>query len=233
MIPFLDLAAATNELRHELDAAYQRVLDRNWFILGSEVRAFEEEFAEFVGANHCIGVANGLDALTVTLRCLGIGQGDEVIAPANTFIATWLAVARTGATVVGCDVDAGTLNMTASDVRPHITERTKAILPVHLYGQPVDAAAFDDLENETNVPVVYDAAQAHGATFDATPIGAFGAASTWSFYPGKNLGCLGDGGAITTNDDALAEELRVRRNYGSRVKYVHQVAGTNSRLDEL
>lgn len=224
MIRFLDLRTAHAPIEAELSAAVQRVVASGWFVLGPEVEAFEAEWAANVGARHCVSVGNGLDALTLTLRALGVGAGDEVVVPSHTFVATWLAVAATGATPVPAEVDPRTYNLTAYGVTP----RTRAVLPVHLYGQPtaVPTAA-------TNVPVVEDAAQAHGARLDGTRVGGAGRTACWSFYPGKNLGALGDGGAVTTDDDGLARTLRLLRNYGSARKYVHEQAGVNSRLDEI
>ena len=232
-VPFLDLHAAVAEVRDELDAAWHRVMDRGWFIAGDELAAFEAEFAAYTGARFAIGVANGLDALTLTLRAWGVGPGDEVIVPGHTFIATWLAVSQVGAVPVPVEVDDATCNLDATAVQAAITPRTRVILPVHLYGQLADMTAIADVAKRNGVRVLEDAAQAHGAKRDGLAAGALGDAATWSFYPGKNLGAYGDGGAVTTNDDALAAKLRALRNYGSERKYVHDFQGTNSRLDEL
>lgn len=233
MIPFLDLKASYFELKAELDEAVARVLSSGWYILGPEVDAFEAEFAEYCGAQHAIGVANGLDALHLALRAMEVGPGDEVIVPSNTYIATWLAVSQCGATPVPVEPDEATHNIAPSLIEAAITPRTKLILPVHLYGQPADLDPILTIARRHGLRVLEDGAQAHGARYRGTRIGAHGDAVAWSFYPGKNLGALGDGGAITTNDAELADRLRVLRNYGSRVKYVNEVPGYNSRLDPL
>lgn len=233
MIPFLDFGAMHAELRPRLDAAYARVVDSNWLILGNEVTAFEHEFAAYCGAKHCIGVANGLDALFITLKAMGIGPGDEVIVPSNTYIATWLAVSYAGATPVPVEPDLRTYNIDPARIEAAITPATKAIMPVHLYGQPADMDPILEIARRHNLKVVEDAAQAHGAKYKGRRTGSLGDAAGFSFYPGKNLGALGDGGAVVTNDDALADKLRVLRNYGSREKYHNEVKGFNSRLDEL
>jgi dTDP-4-amino-4,6-dideoxygalactose transaminase len=233
MIPFLDVAAGYRELRDELDEAYHRVMDAGWYILGREVSAFEAEFASYLGVDHCITVGNGLDALHLALRASDVGQGDEVIVPANTFIATWLAVTYAGATPVAVDPHPDTFNLDPAAMEAAITPRTKAIIPVHLYGQPANMAAIREIATAHGLRVIEDAAQAHGARFGDRYVGAWGDCACFSFYPGKNLGCFGDGGAITTDDAELAERLRLLRNYGSREKYHHDTAGVNSRLDEL
>ena len=232
-VPFLDLARTHDTIRAELDAAWHRVLDRSRYILGEEVEAFEAEFAAYCGAAHAIGVANGLDALHLILRAHGIGPGDEVLVPSNTFIATWLAVSQVGATPVAVEPDPATYNMDPVLAERAITGRTKAIMPVHLYGQPADMTALRDLARRHGLLCVEDAAQAHGATFDGRMTGSLGDAAAFSFYPGKNLGALGDGGAITTSDPTLARRMRELANYGSSEKYVHRQQGVNSRLDEL
>lgn len=232
-VPFLDLRAPYFELKHDIDTAVARVLASGYFILGPEVEAFETEFAAYCDASHAIGVANGLDALQLALRALGIGVGDEVIVPSNTYIATWLAVSQVGATPVPVEPDAATFNLDPAKVRAALTSRTKAILPVHLYGQPADLDPLLALAREHGLKVLEDAAQAHGARYRGRRIGAHADAVAWSFYPGKNLGALGDGGAVTTNDPVVADRLRVLRNYGSREKYVNEVQGFNSRLDPL
>ena len=232
-VPFLDLQAPHLELRAELDAAIDRVLNSGWYILGPEVEAFEQEFAAYCETAHCVGVANGLDALHLALRALGVDSGDEVIVPSNTYIATWLAVSQCGATPVPVEPDERTYNIDPSRIEAAITPRTKAILPVHLYGQPADLDPILDLARQGGLKVLEDAAQAHGARYKGQRIGGHGDAVAWSFYPGKNLGALGDGGAVTTNDPEVAERLRVLRNYGSSVKYVNEVQGFNSRLDPL
>jgi dTDP-4-amino-4,6-dideoxygalactose transaminase len=221
------------ELRPQLDAAYARVVDSNSLILGRELEAFENEFAEYCGARNCIGVANGLDALFITLKAMGIGPGDEVIVPSNTYIATWLAVSYAGAKPVPVEPDERTYNLDPNRVEAAITHATRAIMPVHLYGQPADMDPIVGLARRYGLKVVEDAAQAHGARYKGRRVGALGDAAGFSFYPGKNLGALGDGGAVVTNDDMLADKLRVLRNYGSREKYHNEEKGFNSRLDEL
>ena len=232
-IPFLDLTAENAERREQLDAAYARVMDAGQFILGHECGTFEAEFAAYCGVRHCVGVANGLEALELILRGTDVGAGDEVIVPGNTFIATWLAVTRTGAKPVPVEPDAHTYNIDAGRIEAAITSRTKAIMPVHLYGQPADMDSVNSIARAHGLKVIEDAAQAHGARYKGERIGSLGDAAGFSFYPTKNLGALGDGGAILTNDTGLAERVRILRNYGSRTKYVHEVAGYNSRLDEL
>ena len=232
-VPFLDIHALHQSIRSEIDLAVRQVIDRGQFVLGPEVDAFETEFAGYCGARHCIGVADGLDALVLVLRAWGIGPGDEVLVPANTFIATWLAVTAVGATPVPVDVDPSTYVMDPGSAAAAVTSRSRVILPVHLYGHPAPMDALRDLATRHGLRILEDAAQAHGASIDGRRAGALGDAAAFSFYPGKNLGALGDGGAITTDDDALADRLRVLRNYGSRVKYDHESLGVNSRLDEI
>jgi len=233
MIPFLDLRAAYLELKTEIDAAVARVLDSGWYVLGPEVDAFEADWAGYCEADHAVGLANGLDALILALRALDVGPGDEVIVPSNTYIATWLAVSAVGATPVPVEPDPATHNIDPARISAAITLRTKVILPVHLYGQPVDLDPILALARTHGLRVVEDAAQAHGARYKGKRIGAHGDVVCWSFYPGKNLGALGDGGAVTTNNADLADRIRVLRNYGSRVKYVNEVQGVNSRLDPI
>ena len=233
MVPFLDLGAATAEIRVALDNAIGRVLASGRYVLGPEVEAFEREFAAFVGADHCVGVGNGLDAIELALRAIGVGPGDEVIVPSNTYIATWLAVTRLGPQVVPVEPDPETYNLDPGRVETAITPRTRAIVPVHLYGQPADMETLRTIASSRGVALVEDAAQAHGARFRQRRIGGLGDAAAWSFYPTKNLGALGDGGAVTTNDPDLADRVKVLRNYGSRTKYVNEIRGVNSRLDEL
>jgi dTDP-4-amino-4,6-dideoxygalactose transaminase len=233
MIPFLDLGAAYRELKTEIDAAVQRVLDSGWYILGPEVEAFEIEWATYCEADHAVGLANGLDALILALRALDIGPGDEVIVPSNTYIATWLAVTALGARPVPVEPDPATHNIDPARIAAAITPATRALLPVHLYGQPADLDPILELARRHGLAVVEDAAQAHGARYKGRRIGAHGDVVCWSFYPGKNLGALGDGGAVTTNRADLADRIRVLRNYGSRVKYVNEVQGVNSRLDPI
>ena len=233
MIPFLDLGAAYRELQPQIDEAVSRVLSSGYYILGPEVDAFESEFASYCEANHTIGLANGLDALHLALRAMDVGPGDEVIVPSNTYIATWLAVSQCGATPVPVEPDERTYNIDPSLIEAAITSRTKVILPVHLYGQPADMDPILAIARKHGLRVLEDGAQAHGARYKGQRIGSHGDAVAWSFYPGKNLGALGDGGAVTTNDPELADRIRVLRNYGSREKYVNEVQGYNSRLDPI
>lgn len=233
MIPFLDLGAAYRELKTEIDAAIHRVLDSGWYILGPEVEAFEAEWAAWCQASHAVGLANGLDALILALRALEIGPGDEVIVPSNTYIATWLAVSAVGARPVPVEPDPATHNIDPARIEAAITPQTRALLPVHLYGQPADLDPILALAKTHGLAVVEDAAQAHGARYKGKRVGGHGDVVCWSFYPGKNLGALGDGGAITTNRADLADRIQVLRNYGSRVKYVNEVQGVNSRLDPI
>ncbi|WP_027482707.1 DegT/DnrJ/EryC1/StrS family aminotransferase [Deinococcus pimensis] len=232
-VPFLNVGATYTSLRGELDEATARVLASGWYLLGRELEAFEQEYARYVGARFCVGVANGLDALQLSLRARGIGPGDEVIVPSNTYIATWLAVTQVGATPVPVEPDEDTYNIDPARIEAAVTARTRAVLPVHLYGQPANMTAIVEIARRHGLFVLDDAAQAHGARVDGQRVGSVGDATAWSFYPGKNLGAFGDGGAITTNDEELATRLRVLRNYGSRVKYVNDVQGYNSRLDEI
>ncbi len=232
-VPFLDVGATYRELRGELDEAIARVLESGWYLLGKELQAFEAEYAAYCEARCCVGVANGLEALQLALEALGVGPGDEVIVPANTYIATWLAVSYVGATPVPVEPVAGVWNIDPERIEAALTSRTKVILPVHLYGQPADLGPILALARKHGLKVVEDAAQAHGSRYAGRRIGAHGDVVCWSFYPGKNLGCFGDGGAITTDDEAIADAVRVLRNYGSRVKYQNEVKGHNSRLDEI
>lgn len=233
MIPFLDLKAAYIEVKGDIDAAIQRVLNSGWYVLGDEVDSFEQEFAAYCGAAHCTGVGNGLEALHLALLAMGVGPGDEVIVPSNTYIATWLAVSQCNATPVPVEPVEATYNLDPTRIEAAITPRTKAILPVHLYGQPADLDPILAIARKHRLRVLEDAAQAHGARYKGKRIGAHGDAVAWSFYPGKNLGALGDAGAVTTNDAGLADRIRVLRNYGSRVKYVNELRGCNSRLDPI
>jgi len=232
-VPFLDLSVSYRELQEQLNSAVQRVLNSGWYILGEEVEAFEQEFANYCGAKYCIGVGNGLDALTLSLRAMGVVAGDEVIVPTNTYIATWLAVSQLGAVPVPVEPKMDTYNLNLELLEKAITTKTKVIIPVHLYGQPVDLDGCLRLAKKYDLQVLEDAAQAHGAKYKGRMIGTHGNAVTWSFYPGKNLGALGDAGAITTNDESLAEKLCMLRNYGSKKKYVHELMGMNSRLDPM
>jgi dTDP-4-amino-4,6-dideoxygalactose transaminase len=232
-ISFLDLKAINNRYQEPLEAAFSRVLASGWYILGTEVKDFEREFADYCGSKHCIGVGNGLEALHLILRAFDIGPGDEVIVPANTYIATWLAVSYAGALPVPVEPLTGTCNLDSERIESAITPRTKAILTVHLYGQPADMEPICVVAHRHGLKVIEDAAQAHGARYRGRRTGSLGDAAGFSFYPGKNLGALGDGGAITTDDDSLAQRLYVLRNYGSKIKYHNEEKGYNSRLDEL
>ena len=232
-IPYTNFAAMHDPLRPELDAAWRRIMDREWFIGGEEDRAFERDFAAWCGAKYCVGVGNGLDALRLILLAAGIGEGDEVLVPANTFIASVLAISYAGARPVLVDPDRETALITPSEAAKHITARTKAVMPVHLYGRVAEMEGFSALAAEKNLVLVEDAAQAHGATRNGRKAGSFGLAAGFSFYPGKNLGALGDAGAVITNDAEIARKVRMLSNYGSAEKYHHEMAGVNSRLDEL
>jgi dTDP-4-amino-4,6-dideoxygalactose transaminase len=232
-VPFLDLGAAYRELQTEIDGAVARSMASGHYIGGPEVEAFEDEFATYCGAAYAVGVANGLDALHLALRAMDVGPGDEVIVPSNTYIATWLAVSQCGATPVPVEPDARTYNIDPARIETAITRRTKVILPVHLYGQPADIDPILAIARKHGLKVLEDGAQAHGARYKGQRLGANGDVVAWSFYPGKNLGAMGDGGAVTTNDEQITDRIRMLRNYGSRVKYVNEVQGYNSRLDPL
>ena len=232
-IPLMDLQRQVAGMRDELDAAMRGVIDTTSYILGPALAAFEADFARYCGIRHCIGVATGLDALRLSLEICGIGRGDEVILPANTFIATALAVTKSGATPVLVDADPATDLINLEQVRKCINKKTRVLMPVHLYGRLADMDAVQALAAEFGLRVIEDAAQAHGAERGGKKAGTHGITGCFSFYPGKNLGAFGDGGAITTQDDALAEKLRAHRNYGSSKKYYHQTCGENSRLDTL
>ena len=233
MIKFLDLHKVNERFRGEMDAAVKRVLDSGWYLLGKECEAFENEFAAYCGVKHCIGCANGLDALKLVVKAYGIGPGDEVIAPANTYIASLIAISANGATPVLVEPDPATCLINPDLIEEKITARTKAIMVVHLYGRAMEMSKIWEIAKKHNLKVIEDCAQAHGALCDGKRVGNLGDASGFSFYPGKNLGCLGDGGAVTTNDDELAKKIRALRNYGSDVKYHFPYRGTNSRLDEV
>lgn len=232
-VPFLDLKAINLSQADELEAAFKRVLHSGWYVLGAETSAFEASFATYCGSRHAIGVANGLDAIFMILKAYGVGPGDEVIVPSNTFIATWLAVSDCGATPIPVEPTADGFNIDPALVEAAITPRTKAILAVHLYGQTADMDPLKALAARHNLKLIEDAAQAHGALYRGGVAGQLGDAAAFSFYPGKNLGALGDGGAVTTSDDDLADKIRTLRNYGSKVKYYNEVPGYNSRLDEV
>lgn len=232
-VPFFDLKAEYTELKNDLDAASQRVLASGSYILGPELEAFEKAFATYCSVSHCVGVGNGLEALHLILRALEIGPGDEVIVPANTYIATWLAVSYSGATPVPVEPEERTYNIDPSQIEKAITAKTKAIIAVHLYGQPADMDAINEIAARHGLRVIEDAAQAHGALDKGRRAGSLSDAAGFSFYPSKNLGAVGDGGAVVTNDTELAQKVRMLRSYGSLVKYHHEVKGFNSRLDEL
>jgi dTDP-4-amino-4,6-dideoxygalactose transaminase len=232
-IPFLDFHSPYQELKAELDEAYHRFMGSAWYVLGKETAAFEEEYAAYCGTEHCVGVGNCLDALHLILRAMNIGPGDEVIVPSNTYIATWLAVSYAGATPVPVEPEPATYNLDPNRIEGAITARTKAIMPVHLYGQPADMDPILTIAHRHGLKVIEDNAQAQGARYKGRRTGSLGDAAAHSFYPGKNLGAFGDGGVVTTNDPDLADKVRLLRNYGSKVKYHNEVKGFNSRLDEL
>lgn len=233
VVPFLDLKRLHEEISQPLETAFKRVLDSGWFITGKEVEAFESEFAQYCEVEYCVGLGNGLDAIHLLLRAYGIGPGDEVLVPSNTFIATWLAVSQCGAIPVPVEPDASTHNINPEALLAAITPKTRAIIPVHLYGQPADMDVINAIAKQHNLIVIEDAAQAQGARYKGRRVGALGHAAATSFYPGKNLGALGDAGAILTNDAVIAEKIRLLRNYGSQIKYKHDVTGYNTRLDEM
>ncbi|MDD5141454.1 MAG: DegT/DnrJ/EryC1/StrS family aminotransferase [Verrucomicrobiales bacterium] len=232
-VPFLDFVGPYEELKAELDEAYFRFMRSAWYVLGKEVEAFEQEFAAYCGVKHCIGVGNGLEALYLILRAYGIGKGDEVIVPSNTYIATWLAVSYTDAVPVPVECNPRTFNLDPDRIAAAITPKTKAIMPVHLYGQPADMDPINTIARKHGLKVIEDNAQAQGARYKGRRTGSLGDAAGNSFYPGKNLGAYGDAGAVTTDDAALADRIRTLRNYGSKKKYYNEVKGYNSRLDEL
>ncbi len=232
-IPFVSFKPLEKELGADLRAAFDRVLERSWYIDGAEDKAFEEAFAAWCHQDHCVGCGNGLDALMLPLKALGIGAGDEVIVPSNTYIATALAVTYVGATPVFVEPDIRTYNIDPARIEEKLTPRTKAIMPVHLYGLPCDMDPILEIAKNHGLYVIEDCAQAHGATYKGKIIGSFGDAAGFSFYPGKNLGALGDAGAMVTSSKALADHVRALGNYGSDYKYHHIYKGNNSRLDEL
>lgn len=232
-VPFVTFKPLEKEIGKELRGAFERVYENSWYIEGEEGKRFEEEFAAYCGVKHCIGCGNGLDALFLILKASGIGEGDEVIIPSNTFIATALAVSRTGAKPVMVEPHLSTYNLDAAQIEEKITERTKAVMPVHLYGQPADMDAVCEVAKRHHLKVFEDAAQAHGALYKGKRVGGLADAAGFSFYPGKNLGALGDAGCVTTNDDELAKMVRALSNYGSDYKYHHIYQGYNTRLDEL
>jgi dTDP-4-amino-4,6-dideoxygalactose transaminase len=232
-IPFLDMKSPYIEIKSELDEAYQRVMESGWYIMGEEVENFEQKYAAYCGIQCCIGVGNGLEALHLVLRAYNIGQGDEVIVPANTYIATWLAISYCGATPVPIEPDSRTYNIDPERVETAVNSRTRAILPVHLYGQPADMQPLREIADHRGILLIEDAAQSQGAKYNGNSTSTLADAGGTSFYPGKNLGALGDGGAVLTNDQTLAEKVRMLRNYGSKRKYYNEVKGFNSRLDPL
>ena len=233
MIKFLDLHKINERYRKEIDERIKQVLDSGWYLLGNQDRTFEEHFASYCGAKHCIGCANGLDALTLIIRAYGFGNGDEIIVPANTYIASILAISENGCTPVLVEPDINTYNINPDLIEEKITEKTKAIMVVHLYGQAVQMKKIWELSMKYGLKVIEDSAQAHGALYNDIKTGSLGHASGFSFYPGKNLGCMGDGGCVTTNDDDLAARIRAIANYGSHKKYCNLYKGVNSRLDEI
>lgn len=233
MLPFVDFASPYQELKDELDDAYFRFMQSAWYVLGKEVEGFEQEYAAYCGSKHCIGVGNCLDAMHLVLRAWGIGVGDEVIVPSNTYIATWLAISHAGATPVPVEPDPRTFNLDPDRIAAALTPRTRAIMPVHLYGQPADMDPIMTLAAKHGLKVLEDAAQAQGARYKERRVGSLGHAAGHSFYPTKNLGAFGDAGAVTTDDAELAEKVRMLRNYGSKRRYYNEVKGINSRLDEL
>jgi dTDP-4-amino-4,6-dideoxygalactose transaminase len=232
-IPFLQLGDAVSELRPQIDAAIKRVLDSGWYLLGPELEAMEQEWADWCGASHAVGVSNGLDAMHLILRAWEIGSGDEVIVPSNTYIASWLGVSMAGATPVPVEPEWDTCCIDPRQIEAAITPRTKAIMPVHLYGHACDMNAIMSIARKHGLKVIEDAAQAHGAEVAGKRVGSHGDAIAWSFYPSKNLGALGDAGAVTTNDLETAAKLKMLRNYGSAVRYVNEVPGYNNRLEEI
>lgn len=232
-IPFLDLRFQHGNLDVELKAAFDKVLHSGTYILGPEVELFEKEFSEYCKSNYCIGVGNGLDALRLILEGYGVGDGDEVIVPSNTFIATWLAVSHTGAKPIPVEPNENTYNLDPERIECALTSNTKAIIAVHLYGQPADMDLINKIARKRGIKVIEDVAQAHGAIYKGRVVGSLGDAAAFSFYPGKNLGAIGDAGAVTTNDLELANKIRMLSNYGSSIKYIHSMKGFNTRLDEL
>jgi len=232
-IPYLDLNCIHQPIRNEINQAIKEVIDDSIYILGNKVTAFEEAYSAYSGTKYTISVANGLDAIILILLALDIGVGDEVIVPSNTYIATWIAIAKVGATIIPVEPDINTLNIDVLKIEKAVTARTKAIIPVHLYGNNVEMETLLAIAKKYHLYVIEDNAQAHGAIYQGKKSGSFGIANATSFYPGKNLGCLGDGGAITTNDEHLNVKLRSLRNYGSHTKYFNDFVGVNSRLDEI
>lgn len=233
MVKFLDLKRVNEQYRNEIEESIKNVLNSGWYILGEECRKFETDFANYCGTMHAVGVANGLDALRLIIKAYGFGNGDEIIVPANTFIATILAIVENGCTPVFVEPSESTYNIDENLIERYITKKTKAILPVHLYGSLANMKVIKEIAIKYSLKVIEDCAQAHGALYGGKRAGALGDAAAFSFYPGKNLGCLGDGGAVTTNDSSLADKIACLRNYGSIEKYRHVEKGINSRLDEI
>jgi dTDP-4-amino-4,6-dideoxygalactose transaminase len=232
-IPFVSFEEVNKSVKSELLNTFEAFFDKSWYILGDEVKQFEHEYATFNKASHCVGLSNGLDALHISLKALGVGDGDEVIVPSNTYIATVLAVSYVGATPVFVEPNIKTYNIDPSKIEEKITSRTKAIMPVHLYGQACEMEAIMKIAEKHNLFVVEDNAQSQGATFNGRLTGSWGHMNGTSFYPGKNLGALGDAGAVTTNSDELARKAKMLRNYGSEKKYYNEIVGFNMRLDEI
>ena len=232
-VRFLDLKSIHKEIQEEIQEAISSVLDSGVYISGDSVNEFETNYAKYLGAKYCVGVANGLDAIKLSLMALNIKDGDEVIVPSHTFVATWLAVSELGAIPVPVEPDTDIYSINISQIEEAITKKTKAIIPVHLYGQPVDMDKIIIIAKKYGLYVIEDAAQAHGATYKDKKIGSHGDLVAWSFYPGKNLGAIGDAGAVTTNNKEYAEKIRVLGNYGSRIKYINEEKGINSRLDPI
>lgn len=233
MIKFLDLYKINERLRKEINGKITQVLDSGWYLLGEETENFEQNFAKYCGVKHCIGVANGLESLNLIIRGYGFAQGDEIIVPANTYIASILAISENGCTPILVEPDINTYNINSDLIERKITSKTKAIMVVHLYGQAVQMQKIWALAQKYNLKIIEDSAQAHGAKYQNKRVGSLGDASGFSFYPGKNLGCVGDGGCVTTNDDELAQKIKALRNYGSHKKYHNVFIGMNSRLDEI
>lgn len=233
MIKFLDLYKINERLRKEINGKITQVLDSGWYLLGEETENFEQNFAKYCGVKHCIGVANGLESLNLIIRGYGFAQGDEIIVPANTYIASILAISENGCTPILVEPDINTYNINPDLIEKKITSKTKAIMVVHLYGQAVQMQKIWALAQKYNLKIIEDSAQAHGAKYQNKRVGSLGDASGFSFYPGKNLGCVGDGGCVTTNDDELAQKIKALRNYGSHKKYHNVFTGMNSRLDEI
>jgi dTDP-4-amino-4,6-dideoxygalactose transaminase len=232
-VKFLDFTYQNSVIKSELMLDFEKFIDSNWYVLGDNVKKFEAKYSEIHGVNSTVGVANGLDALTLSLKAMGIGKGDEIIVPSNTYIATWIAVTNVGATIVPVEPDSKTYNICSKLIKNSITDKTKGILVVHLYGLACEMAKIMDIAEEYGLYVFEDNAQAHLASYKGKLTGSFGIANATSFYPGKNLGAYGDGGAVTVNDNDVAARLRVLRNYGSERKYYNSAIGVNSRLDEL